>query len=92
MANPKKATKKKATKKKATKKKATRRSPNSAAALTAKCRKLWDHYCERPSKTRLKPVLEHLEKMKASKAKSVKEERSACLRIANKEARRLKMK
>jgi hypothetical protein len=84
--------KKKATKKKVAKKKAARRSPNSAAALTAKCRKLWDHYCERPSKTRLKPVLEHLEKMKASKAKSVKEERSACLRIANKEARRLKMK
>jgi hypothetical protein len=79
-------------KKSTAKKKASRRSPNSAAALTAKCRKLWDHYCERPSKARLKPVLEHLDKMKSSKAKSVKEERSDCLRVANKEARRLGMK
>jgi len=84
MSNPKKS---KAKKKVASKKKAP-----AAKALINKCRKLWDHYCERPSKKRLKEVLEHLEKMKASSAKSVKEERSRCLRVANKEARRLGMK
>jgi hypothetical protein len=87
----KKATKKKATKKKATKKKAARKTP-PYQLLINRCRKLWDHYCERPSKKRLKEVLEHLEEMKASTSKKVKEERSACLRIANKEARRLGMK
>jgi len=60
--------------------------------LINRCQKLWDHYCERPAKARLKPVLEHLEKMKGSTSKKVKDERSRCLRAANKEARKLKMK
>lgn len=95
MSNPrskKKASKKKPAKKKATKKKATRKTKPEWQKLIDKCRKLWDDYCERPSKKRLKPVIEHLEKMKASTSKKVADERKSCLRIANKEARRLKLK
>jgi len=80
------------TKKKATKKKVARKKTPEWQRLINRCRKLWDHYCERPSKARLKPVLEHLEKMKASTSKKVADERKSCLRIANKEARRLKLK
>lgn len=57
-----------------------------------RCQKLWDVYCEKPTKKNLRVVLEHLEKMKESKSKKVKDERSACLRVANKEAKRLGMK
>jgi hypothetical protein len=85
-------TKKKVAKKKATKKKVARKKTPEWQRLINRCRKLWDHYCERPSKARLKPVLEHLEKMKASTSKKVADERKSCLRIANKEARSLKMK
>jgi len=88
----KKVAKKKVAKKKATKKKVARKKTPEWQLLINRCRKLWDHYCERPSKKRLKPVLEHLEKMKASTSKKVADERKACLRIANKEARSLKMK
>jgi hypothetical protein len=84
--------KKKATKKKSAKKKVARKSKPEWQRLIDRCRKLWDHYCERPSKKRLKPVIDHLEKMKASTSKKVVDERKSCLRIANKEARRLKMK
>ena len=80
------------TKKKVAKKKAARKKTPPYQLLINRCAKLWDHYCERPSKARLKPVLEHLEKMKASASKRVADERKACLRVANKEARRLKMK
>jgi len=90
--NPTKASKKKAAKKKVAKKKVTRAKCPPAATLVKKCRKLWESYCERPSKTRLKTVFEHLELMKQSKAKSCKEERARCLRAANKEAKRLGMK
>jgi len=90
--NKAKAAKKKAAKKKTTKKKATRAKCPPAATLVKKCRKLWESYCERPSKTRLKTVFEHLDLMKQSKAKSCKEERARCLRAANKEAKRLGMK
>ncbi len=75
-----------------TKKKAARKKTPPYQLLINRCQKLWDHYCERPSKSRLKPVLEHLEKMKASTSKKVADERKRCLRVANKEARRLKMK
>ncbi len=88
----KKVAKKKVAKKKPAKKKAARKKTPPYQLLINRCRKLWDHYVERPSKKRLKPVLEHLEKMKASTSKKVKAERSSCLRVANKEARRLKMK
>jgi len=84
--------KKKATKKKVAKKKATRKKTPPWQLLINRCQKLWDHYCERPSKARLKPVLAHLEKMKGSTSKKVADERKGCLRVANKEARRLKMK
>lgn len=82
--------KKKATKKKASKKK-SRKAP-TAKQLNDKCFRLWEAYRKKPAKKRLQAVLDHLEKMKASKAKSVKEERASCLRVANKEARRLGMK
>lgn len=73
---------KKATKKKTAKKKTTKRRTSEPDRLIRKCQKLWDHYCERPSKKRLKPVFDHLEKMKESKSERVKEERSRCLRVA----------
>jgi len=88
----KKVAKKKVAKKKVAKKKVARKKTPEWQLLINRCRKLWDHYCERPSKKRLKPVLEHLEKMKASTSKKVADERKSCLRIANKEARSLKMK
>jgi len=88
----KKVAKKKTTKKKVAKKKATKKKTPPYQLLINRCQKLWDHYCERPSKTRLKPVLAHLEKMKGSTSKKVDAERKSCLRVANKEARRLKMK
>jgi len=73
-------------------KKTTRKKTPEWQLLCNRCAKLWDHYCERPSKARLKPVLDHLEKMKGSTSKKVADERKACLRVAKKEARRLKMK
>jgi len=88
----KKVAKKKVAKKKVAKKKATRKKTPPYQLLINRCQKLWDHYCERPSKARLKPVLAHLEKMKGSTSKKVADERKGCLRVANKEARRLKMK
>ena len=88
----KKVAKKKVAKKKAAKKKAAKKKTPPYQLLINRCRKLWDHYCERPSKARLKPVLEHLDKMKASTSKKVADERKRCLRVANKEARSLKMK
>jgi len=75
-------------KKKASKRKKTPQS----RLLTNRCQKLWDSYCEKPTKKNLRVVLDHLEKMKLSSSKVVKRERSACLRIANKEAKRLGMK
>lgn len=74
------------------KKKVARKKTPPYQLLINRCRKLWDHYCERPNKKRLKPVLEHLDKMKVSTSKKVADERRRCLRVANKEAKRLKMK
>jgi len=91
-ATKKKVAKKKVAKKKVAKKKATRKKTPPWQLLINRCQKLWDHYCERPSKSRLKPVLAHLEKMKGSTSKKVADERKRCLRVANKEAKRLKMK
>lgn len=52
----------------------------------------WEHYCERPSKKRLKAVLKHCELMAGSSAKSVKDERARCLRSAKQEAKKLGLK
>lgn len=60
--------------------------------LIKHCQKLWESYCERPSKKRLRLVLAHLEKMKESTSAKVKSERSRCLRAAKAEAKSLKMK
>ena len=68
------------------KKKAKKKAP-SAKELTAKCQKLWEHYCKRPGITRLRAVYKHCEEMKASKAKSVAKERQACMRCARAEAK-----
>jgi len=84
--------KKKKAKKKAAKKKASKRKGPTALSLIGNCQRKWGSYCVRPSKKRLQVVLDHLEKMKASKAKSVKDERRRCLRSANLEAKRLGMK
>ena len=76
-----------------TAKKKTVRKPKagSAAGLVKECRRLWDHYCERPGKTRLKAVMKHCELMAESTAKSVKEERQRCMRAARREAKKLGM-
>jgi len=63
-----------------------------ARELVTECRRLWEHYCERPNKTRLKAVLKHCEKMAESTAKSVKEERARCMRSARSEMKKLGMK
>jgi biotin operon repressor len=60
--------------------------------LINRCQKLWESYCERPGKKRLRLVLAHLEKMKASTSAKVKAERRRCLRAAKAEAKKLKMK
>ncbi len=51
------------------------------------CQSLWEGYCDRPSKKRLKEVFVHLETMKGSRSKKVQEERRRCLRVANLEAK-----
>jgi len=84
--------KKKAKKKRKVTKTAVRKVTPEWQRLTRRCQKLWDHYCERPGKTRLKDVFKHLEKMEGHASKKVKEERSRCMRAAKAEAKRLKMK
>lgn len=84
--------KKKTSKKKSGKKKTTKRRPRKKnPSLIKKCRASWDHYCERPNKTRLKAVFKCLEEMKGSKVKTVQSERRSCLRTAKAEAKRLKL-
>lgn len=63
-----------------------------AYSLIKTCQELWESYCERPSKKRIKAVLDHLETMKASKSAKVKSERQRCLRAARAEAREFGMK
>jgi len=86
--NPKKRASKKKVKKGASKRKATAPWQRQIS----KCQKLWDRYCERPGKKRLQDVFKHLEAMKASTSKKVADERKRCLRAANAEAKRLKLK
>lgn len=86
MSNPK---KKKAKKKAAKKKRAKTSEPDR---LIRRCQKLWDHYCERPGKSRLKEVIKHLERMEGHASKKVKEERARCMRAAKAEAKKLKLK
>lgn len=74
------------------KKKAKKKTTSPAKALISKCQKVWEHYCERPGRKRLKDVFTHLEKMEKSSAKSVKDELRRCKRSAKAEAKRLKMK
>ena len=63
-----------------------------AAALIKQCRKLWEHYCERPSETRLEKIIKHCEKMRESNAKTVRYEKMKCMRAVKKEKKILKMK
>ena len=70
---------------KAAKRRPSKTKSSTARELVKQCRDIWTHYCERPNKTRLKAVIKHLEIMKGSSAKTVKEERSRCSRAANRE-------
>jgi len=85
-----------ATNPKKAKKKVARKTKPGWKILTDRCQKLWDTYCDKPTKKNLYAVFNHLAKMKASgkyeTSKRVRDERAACLRVANKEAKRLKMK
>ena len=85
-----------ATNPKVAKKKAARKAKPGWKILTDRCQKLWDTYCEKPTKKNLYRVFDHLAKMKASSkyetSKKVRDERKACLRVATKEAKRLKLK
>jgi len=62
-------------------------NPTSARALVKECQRLWEHYCERPGKTRLKAVVKHCEAMKKSKATTVARERQNCMKCVRAEAR-----
>jgi hypothetical protein len=75
----------------AAKKKAAKKATPKYQILINRCQKLWDAYCEKPTKKNLRAVLGHLDKMKGSTSEKVKKERSSCLRVANKEAKRLKL-
>jgi hypothetical protein len=66
-------------------KKKARASSTSAAALVKRCQTLWTAYCKQSTKANLLKVWTHLEKMKQSKAATVKRERSKCLRVFNAE-------
>lgn len=63
-----------------------------ARELILEARMLWERYRERPNKTRLRDVARHCDKMKASKAKTVKEERQCCMRAVRAEQKRLGVK
>ena len=77
---------------KKTAKKATRKATPKYQLLINRCHKLWDVYCTKQTKKALKDIFAHLEKMKASTSEKVKKERARCLRAANKEAKRIKLK
>jgi hypothetical protein len=62
-------------------------NPTTARALIKECQRLWEYYCERPNKTRLKAVVKHCEAMKKSKATTVAQERRNCIRCVRAEAR-----
>ena len=79
-------------KKKAKKKKTARKTTPAWQRLIRRCQKLWEHYCERPSKKRLQDVLKHMETMKQSTTKKVVDEYEVCLRAVNKEKKRWKLK
>jgi len=76
--------------KKNPKKKRSKKSPSRK--LIDNCRKHWEAYCERPTKTNLKKVFKHLETMAESTAKSVKDEHRKCMRAAKAEAKAIKLK
>jgi len=78
------------------KKKSVRKSKPGWKILTDRCDKLWDDYDKKSTKKNLNLVFDHLAKMKASTkyetSKNVRDKRASCLRKANKEAKRLKIK
>lgn len=69
-----------------------RSKSTTAAELKKECRRLWERYCERPNKTRLRAVMRHCELMAESSAKTVKEERARCMRAARSEAKKIGLK
>jgi len=72
------------------KKKIAKKSPSRKLIDT--CRRHWETYCAKPTKTNLKKVFKHLDKMAESKVKSVKDERRKCMRVAKAEAKDIGLK
>jgi hypothetical protein len=79
-------------KRRAKKKAAKNPKKGSARELVATCRKHWEAYCERPTKTNLRKVFKHFETMAESTAKSVKDEMRKCRRAARAEAKDIGLK
>jgi hypothetical protein len=52
----------------------------SSSKMILKCRKLWEAYCKKPGKKRLKAISDHLKMMKYSNSKRVKKEYKRCLK------------
>jgi len=66
--------------------------PPMAKDLIAECRRLWESYCKRPGRVTLRKVEKHCETaMKASKFKTVKDERRRCMKAVRAEKKRLGM-
>ena len=65
--------------------------PPLAKDLIAECRALWESYCERPGKVKLLKVEKHCDAMKASKFKTVKDERRRCMNAVRREKKKLGM-
>jgi len=63
-----------------------------AKDLIAECRALWESYCERPGKVKLRKIEKHCDAMKASKFKTVKDERRRCMNAMRREMKKLGMK
>ena len=62
-----------------------------AKDLIAECRALWESYCERPGKVKLRKVEKHCDAMKGSRFKTVKDERRRCMDAVRREKKKLGM-
>lgn len=67
-------------------------SKPKAKDLIAECRSLWEAYCKRPGKVKLRKVERHCNAMKTSKYKTVKDERRRCMNAVRREMKKLGMK
>jgi len=60
-----------------------------AKDLIEECKSLWESYCDRPSKMKLRKVDKHCDAMKASKYKTVKDKRRRCMNAVRREKKKL---